>query len=132
MLRIILALLLSVPAAISQELRVTAGVADDQVLQRGPSGGADMPFGGTAKDADGRTVEARLLRQFVTLEGFDWKAVSTIAQGSWSGALKNIPTGGPYQLELRIAGTDAGATIQNVMGCVNARRTRVVSLATAS
>jgi sialate O-acetylesterase len=74
-----------------------------------------MPFGGTAKDADGRTVEARLLRQFVTLEGFDWKAVSTIAQGSWSGALKNIPTGGPYQLELRIAGTDAGATIQNVM-----------------
>jgi sialate O-acetylesterase len=115
MLRIFFAFILCSAAATSQELRVTGGVADDQVLQRGASGRADIHLSGTARGADGRKVEACLLRKFVPLEGFEWAPVAAIARDSWSAELKNIPAGGPYRLELRIANTDTKVAIQNIL-----------------
>ena len=102
-------------SAVSQEFRVTGEITDDQVLQRGPSGSADLRVKGDSKGADGKTVEARLLRQFVPLAGFDWTALARIEGGAWSGELKNVPTGGPYRLELRIAGTPAEAAIHDIL-----------------
>lgn len=115
MLRILLSIVFFVSAAVSQEFRVTGGIADDQVLQRGPSGSADLRVKGDAKAADGKTVEARLLRQFVPLAGFEWAAVARIERDAWSGELKNVPTGGPYRLELRIAGTPAEAAVRDIL-----------------
>ena len=115
MLRCALAILLFVSAVAAQEFRVTGGITDDQVLQRGPAGTADLKMTGSAKGVDGKTVEARLLRQFIAPEGFDWTAVAKVERGAWSGELKNIPTGGPYRLELRVAGTAATAALQNIL-----------------
>ncbi len=115
MLRILFAILCFASAAVSQEFRVTGGITDDQVLQRGASGSADVRVSGTSKGADGKTVEARLLRRFLPLEGFEWKPVSRIERGAWSGEIKDVPTGGPYRLELRIAGTPAQVVVQNIL-----------------
>lgn len=115
MLRILFAIVCCVSAAIAQEFRVTGGITDDQVLQRAASGTADVHASGISKGADGKAVEARLLRKFVALEGFDWKLVSKIERGAWSADIKDVPTGGPYRLELRIAGTPAQTAVQNIM-----------------
>jgi sialate O-acetylesterase len=115
MLRVLVILVFCAFAAVSQTLRVTGGIADDQVLQRGPAGTADAQLRGISTGAAGKTVEARLLRKWLPLEGFDWTVLARIEGGSWSGVLRSIPAGGPYRLELRIAGTDSGAAVQNLL-----------------
>jgi sialate O-acetylesterase len=49
----------------------------------------------------------------MTLANFDWKQIGTAARGSWKGSLENVPTGGPYRIELR-AGA-AQTSISNVL-----------------
>lgn len=115
MRRILLAIVLCGPAALPQELRVTGGLTDDQVLQQGPSGTAGLRLRGSAQGAGGRAVEARLLRRFLPLAGFDWATIGKVEGGAWSGELANIPAGGPYRLELRIPGTTAETAVQNIL-----------------
>jgi len=85
------------------------------VLQRDESGSAALRVSGVAAGVNGKTVEARLLRKFLPLAGFEWNAIARVERGAWSGELKSIPTGGPYRLELRVAGTPAEAAVSNFM-----------------
>ncbi len=90
------------PAAVfSQDLKITAGAADYQVYQRSASDRASIRLSGTGPA--GKAVEARLSGPKKTLQ--NWKAIGTALDGKWSGVVGDVPTGGPYTLEVRAAGS---------------------------
>ena len=98
-----------------QNLRLTSGPVAHQVLQRGAANSADVRMEGVATGAQGRTVEARLLAKGLELDGFAWSPISRVANGQWDGALKDIPAGGPYRLELRMAGSQESVAIEDLL-----------------
>jgi sialate O-acetylesterase len=95
-------------------LRVTGGAADDQVFQRGADNRADITVSGAA-DPNGKTIEARLVRKHITVSGYDWLPMGKVAGGQFTVQVKGVPAGGPYRIDLRIAGTEAAAAIHNVL-----------------
>lgn len=107
-------------AAAAQELRVTSGAVDDQVFQRDANDHAAVALSGVAQRADGRAVEARVLRKLLVVPGFDWAPIAKISGGKWSGHVNAIPAGGPYLLQLRISGaaasgTEAAYTVKDIL-----------------
>ncbi len=88
----------------AQEIRLSTGATDHQVFQRGESGSADIRLGGTVSGlAPGKSIEARLTAVGgKAVKGFQWSA--KLAGSTWSGELKGVPAGGPYNLELRAPG----------------------------
>ena len=106
-------------AAFGQELKITTGPADNQVLQRDLDQNASIALSGTAsgKKVNGKDVEARLLdSRGNELTGFDWTRIGKVQKLRWNGELKSIPTGGPYRLELRILGVDSSTvSISNLL-----------------
>ena len=85
--------------------------SSSQVVQRGVSGKADIVVSGTAVDAEGRAVEARLLRGIVPVFGFTTKKYGTVEGGRFNFTLGGIPSGGPYRLEVKLAGTKVDSAI---------------------
>jgi sialate O-acetylesterase len=92
--------------ALGQELRVGAGIADYQVVQRNDRNEGTFKFGGSAEGLTGKAVEARLTAKGKVVKGWNWKPVATIESTTWSAEISGVPAGGPYQLELRAAGAD--------------------------
>ena len=107
------------PAALGQELKITTAPADNQVLQRDVEQTARIALAGTAsgKRIDGKEVEARVLDARATeLAGFHWARIAKIQKQHWNGELAGIPTGGPYRLEVRIAGVDGSVlSVSNLL-----------------
>jgi sialate O-acetylesterase len=109
-----------------QTIRITGGVADDQVVQRDARGRAALALSGVVehmpavKPARGKppapvVIEARLLRKHMPVPGFEWREIARAEGGKWSAELQEAPAGGPYRLEARVAGTEAVAAIHNVL-----------------
>src|SRR5882672_1117893 len=94
------------PLAFAQvSLTITSGAADEQVLQRNAEGRADLTLAGAATRANGKYVEARVLSKNAPLSGLDWLSLGKVQANKWKGEVKGVPTGGPYRLEVRLAGT---------------------------
>lgn len=98
--------------AFAQQARITSGVADYQVFQRGPGDRADITVEGTAANGP---VEARLVLHGVSAPGFDWKPVAKAQSGKWSAQLRGVPTGGPYMLEVRAGGGEAADRVAGIL-----------------
>src|ERR1051325_6671035 len=83
-----------------QDLRITGGLVDHQVVQRGADNTAGVRLNGfTSPGWDGRALEARLLCQGVELAGFAWSPVAAVEHAAWNFVLRNVAVGGPYRLE---------------------------------
>jgi len=105
-------------AVSAQEIRITSGPADNQVLQRTSEQTADISFNGVAsgKKVNGKEVEARLIAaDSATVPGFDWSSVAKIQKLKWGGELRRVPVGGPYRLEVRLQGSDSTLSIANLL-----------------
>lgn len=105
-------------AAFPQDIRITSGITDQQVLQRNAGQTADLHLTGTAsgKKVNNRTVEARVVApNGVTLSGFDWMPVSKVQKVKWAGTVKGLPTGGPYRLEVRLQDGSSVVSISNIL-----------------
>ena len=121
--RFSIAIALAAGVAFGQEIRIASGPADNQVFQRNADQTADLKLSGTAigkksngKDVEGKSVEARLTGADTTaLPGFDWTSLGKIQKLKWGGAVKHVPAGGPYRLEVRLQGTDAVVSIANLL-----------------
>ena len=94
-------LLLGSVALNAAEFRLSAGLADSQVLQRNAQNSADISIGGTAEGLAGKTIEARVLSSGKAIKGWSWKPVATVHGATWTGTINGIPTGGPYTIEFR-------------------------------
>lgn len=98
-MRIALAIALCLgPAALTGQ--TVSGIFDDQVFQRDEQGRAEIRVSGAAPAA-ARAVEARVLRQFLPIEGLDWAKFAEVRAGKWEGSLRGVPAGGPYRVEFR-------------------------------
>jgi len=107
-----------VAAALAQDIRITAGPADNQVLQRNPDQTADLRLVGTSasKKANGKDVEARLVAaDGSTVPGFEWTSLGKVQKGRWNGTVKRVPVGGPYRLDVRVQGSDSVVSIGNLL-----------------
>lgn len=105
-------------AAFGDEIKITSGPVDNQVLQRNADQTADFQLSGTAigKKVNNKDVEARLTgADTLALPGFDWAPVGKIVKLKWGGWIKHVPAGGPYRLELRLQGTDQVLSIANLL-----------------
>src|SRR5688500_16669115 len=112
----VLVLALSISTLLcGQSLRISGGLADDQVLQRDSAGRAKFRVEGTARNAEGRAVEARVLHRHMTIEGFDWKAIRRVNAGRWNAEIAGIPAGGPYRMEFRSAQSDDSIAVKDVL-----------------
>jgi sialate O-acetylesterase len=89
-----------------------AGAEDWRIWQQGPDGTARLELAGRwapkaslgLLGAAGGTVEARLVRVGTgapLAEAPGWRPMETDADGTWRGALENVPAGGLYRLETR-------------------------------
>src|SRR6185312_4823435 len=89
---------------VSQELRFTSGVSEQEVFQRNPEGVADITFGGVAsgRKINGKMVVARLTKGGAVVPGFEWEPIGKIQRTRWDGEFRNVPTGGPYRVEIRL------------------------------
>ena len=45
----------------------------------------------------------------------DWKTVGRVNSGKWSAVVAAVPTGGPYRLDLRIAGSTDTVSVSNLL-----------------
>jgi Domain of unknown function (DUF303). len=106
-------------------VRITQGPSDWQILQRRLDNQADIPLAGTWLEPSDRmgTVEVRLVDetfQRPAAEHLDWHAADTSPDRTWRHVLENVPAGGPYRLETRLAASAddswrlAGDTIQHL------------------
>ncbi len=105
-------------AAFGQDIRFTTSPDDNQVLQRTSDRGVDIQLAGAAsgKKVNGKDVEARLTgADGAALPGFDWTILSRVDKQRWGGALKLVPVGGPYRLEVRLQGTDSSLSVANLL-----------------
>ena len=113
-------LTLSIPAAIQGAVfEATSGLASYQVLQRDATDRADVEFAGTVTAEEADSIEARVLRRRLVVEGFDWTQVGSASGGRWKAAIKALPVGGPYEVQLRAVSTDqrtlAATAIQHIL-----------------
>ena len=101
----------------AQELRIVSGPKDEQVLQRNFEGWGQASFEGTAsgKKINGKRIEARVLNQSGVVANFDWSPAGQVQKQVWSAELKRIPTGGPYRIELRMAGSAPFGAVDNIL-----------------
>jgi len=91
----------------AQDLKINIGPQAGSVLQRDNDGRADIKIAGAAPRASlNKFVEARVTNQNgEPLAGMDWRALERVKSSGWSGLLKGVPQGGPYSLEVRVAGS---------------------------
>ncbi|MEN6603051.1 MAG: sialate O-acetylesterase [Bryobacteraceae bacterium] len=102
-------------ASFAAGIQISEGAVDRQVFQRGTDNRADVKLEGTADDAGARRVEARVTTAKGAVSGLKWHAVGTVNNGKWSGTIKGVPTGGPYTIEVRVAGVPATAAVKEVL-----------------
>ena len=90
-------------------MSVDSGASDYQVFQRGPAGTAAIHVAGRSDDK-GAVVQARIVRQGGggAIDGIAWTRIGVVGDdGQWRGAVKGVPTGGPYRLRIRAVEKDA-------------------------
>ena len=109
--------LLFLPPLCAQEIKITTGIVDQQVLQRNSRQAADLHLTGaaTGKKIDKKVVEVRIASPSAVLSGFDWAPVGRVQKTDWAADITGIPAGGPYRIELRIQGTNSIALVDNIL-----------------
>lgn len=109
--------LLAVAGVFGQDIRVTSGLTDEQVLQRGAHQAADVHLTGvaTGKKINGKAIEVRITTASNVLSNFDWAPAGKIQKLNWTADLIGIPTGGPYRVEARMHGGNSVTVADNVL-----------------
>jgi sialate O-acetylesterase len=89
------------PPQVTPMMQATGGVADSQVLPRDENDKAAAHVTGLCYPLSG-AVEARLCDRGAPMQGLDWAKAGQATEGKWMADLANLPTGGPYDLEVRL------------------------------
>ena len=93
-------------------LLVTHGIGPHRGFQRDADSRATLRFSGLASGEG--PIEARLLSGRRVVSGFDWRGVGNAAGGAFHATLADVPTGGPYTVEVRRR--DAVGNVAEVTG----------------
>ena len=102
-------ILIAALATAANAIEITSPL-EFQVVQRGDHNRAAIKITGKATG----NVEARVVsRSGSVLPDLDWKPLGGARSGVFSGSLPQVPTGGPYTLEVRSAGQTA--SVKNIL-----------------
>ncbi|MBN1348381.1 sialate O-acetylesterase [candidate division KSB1 bacterium] len=105
--------------ASAESIQITSGLTDYRVYQRDADNVANIPLAGTCDFKGSGAVQARLSDIRSVVNSFDWQQVGTFSNKRWKGELKNVPTGGPYTIELRLVSDKktirATKTVSNIL-----------------
>lgn len=101
-------------AVYAQDLKINVGPVSGQVLQRNADGRASFKLAGTAAQAANKVVEARVVTAAGPLPGFDWMPLERVRNNQWAGEIQDVPQGGPYSLEVRLAASAASAVVKDI------------------
>jgi len=115
LVRFSLVFCLTFSALAAPDIRITAGLQKDQILQRDLEGLGQASLTGTTtgKKLNGKAVEARLIGSNGVVK--DWQTVGQVQKQAWTAQIKGIPTGGPYRLEVRIEGLPGTAFVDDIL-----------------
>ena len=98
-------------------MKVQTGLFDHMVLQRTAMNVSDAAISGQCSVAG--TVEARVTQSGRAVKGFNWRVIGKAARKRFTGRIKGLGTGGPYDIHLKIRGTDRAAaealTVRDVL-----------------
>jgi hypothetical protein len=97
-------------------MHIESGLFTHMVLQRNRKNVSEAAFTGTCAAASG-PVLATVRRGKNTLKGFSSLSVGKISRGKFTGCLKGLPVGGPYDIELK-AGAEVLAVKDMLVGDV--------------
>lgn len=92
-------------------MKIETGLFNQIVLQRTRRDVSDAAFTGTCKTTG--PVQARVTRNGRTVRGFGGAKVGQAQRGRFSGAIKGLKAGGPYDISLCIGG---GRSAEQVVG----------------
>ncbi len=84
----------------AQSLSITTPLAN-QVVQRNSPGTGSIVVTGRAENLEGKTVEATVFGP----KRIPWSRIATVSNGAWTGELRNVPVGGPYEIRVRASGS---------------------------
>ncbi len=79
------------------------GLADYQVFQRDDTNTASLTFRGETKYAGEGIVETRVQKEWLGDAIQDWKMAGMCNQGKFEASVRELPVGGPYRIDIRIA-----------------------------
>jgi len=92
---------------------IESGLLEHGVLQRTRDNVSDVRFIGKGS-SDGPVV-AHVTKEGATVAGFDNVIVGGVARGVLRGWLAKLPVGGPYDVALRVQGTEDETTVRDVL-----------------
>jgi len=95
--------------AATGQLAPTEGLTHFQVLQRDAGGKASVAFQGASSFNGQGTLEAALFEAGQVGEVRPWHACGRAGGGKFEARLEGLPTGGPYEIRLRVK--DAGGRV---------------------
>jgi sialate O-acetylesterase len=98
-------------------MQIQTGLFDHMVFQRTARNVSDAAISGKCSVAG--TVEARVTQSGRAVKGFNWRVIGQAARRRFTGQLKGLGVGGPYDIELKIRGQDRAAaealTVRDVL-----------------
>jgi len=109
LVRFSLVFCLTFSALAAPDIRITAGLQKDQILQRDLEGLGQASLTGTTtgKKLNGKAVEARLIGSNGVVK--DWQTVGQVQKQAWTAQIKGIPTG--WKCELKACLEQPSSTI---------------------
>lgn len=97
-------------------MEIQTGLFEHMVLQRTARNVSDAAISGKCGVAG--TVEARVTQSGRAVRGFNWRVIGRAARKRFTGRVKGLGSGGPYDIELRIRGGDRAAVEALTVGDV--------------
>jgi len=94
-------------------VKIKTGLLDHMVLQRDRKNQSDCTINGTSTDTG--PVQLRVTHNGKTVRGFSWKATGKAQRGKFTAKLKGLPTGGPYDIQLRVDGSKKSLTVRDIL-----------------
>lgn len=112
-MRFLLPLLAGALLLPAQTITMLRGPVDYQVYQRGEDNKATIAVELEVKDWEGKPIYASIKRGVVPLPGFIAYEIGKVKDGKVSGAVKGVPSGGPYRFELRTSRVGSAASARS-------------------
>ena len=98
--------------------KITSGLVSHQVLQRDATDRADLDVTGKVTYTGATSIQIRVLRRHIVVEGFEWAGAGDVKDNVWKANVKGLPVGGPYDVQVRVLQAEktlASASVHDIL-----------------
>lgn len=105
-------------ASFAETITITTGLSDYQVFQRNEADKADIPFSGSCDLNGSGKLQTRVLTTQTGVTMLDWREVGSYQKGKFQGSIKELPIGGPYDIEIAFGNPDKQSVDKTKVHCI--------------